>query len=485
MKKKPTVLPLLIDDQHPLPVTRRDFLSRGLAGVSTYFMAPTALGLILRENQARADGCPASGANPSLLPFLVFDLVGGAALSGNFVPLDRGGNPLPSYSLLGMGDSTNFPKLSVNTSFGAPMAGPGPLAAPAMGGGVAQTSKLLEGLISKTSLAAQANLRMGVICHNSQSDTANNQHSAIQQVAMAGAQGSVLRGGLGMVNVMSGANSDVPFSDSTLKPLALKSIADLTGALSYGPALSSLSDQALKSIARATAKLSNEQGIALSRRSLGQQFATLVSCGLIKNIDYTTPVQGLDSRQDAIFRNAYGINPGTNPSDLLAVTSTIAMNVIKGNTGPGAIMLGGYDYHDSTQTTGDGRDFLAGQQIGMAVQAAFDSGKSLVFQVLTDGGLASADGTRNWKDDSNEKGLTVVGVIRPQGAASMRKTQLGSFTAGQGADTTSLFGVDTKLVALSVFANYLSLSGKINLFESVVTGSSLSSTNLDQVLMFG
>ena len=62
----------LIDDKHPAPVTRRDFLSRGMIGLSAYCVLPTAIGMIARENQARADDCPSAGAAAGMLPFFGF-----------------------------------------------------------------------------------------------------------------------------------------------------------------------------------------------------------------------------------------------------------------------------------------------------------------------------------------------------------------------------------------------------------------------------
>src|SRR5947209_8352869 len=84
-------------ENHPRPVTRRDFLARGLIGLGTYAVMPTAIGMVLRQSQALADDCPPAGGGAGLLPFLCFDLAGGASLAGNWVPLDQGGNLLPSY----------------------------------------------------------------------------------------------------------------------------------------------------------------------------------------------------------------------------------------------------------------------------------------------------------------------------------------------------------------------------------------------------
>src|SRR4051812_1991630 len=80
----------MVPQYHPLHpekplVTRRDFLSSGLIGLSAGVMLPTIFDIAFLERAARAGECPADGAAPGMIPFLIFDCAGGAGLSGNWV----------------------------------------------------------------------------------------------------------------------------------------------------------------------------------------------------------------------------------------------------------------------------------------------------------------------------------------------------------------------------------------------------------------
>ena len=64
--------------------------------------------------------------------------------------------------------------------------------------------------------------------------------------------------------------------------------------------------------------------------------------------------------------------------------------VVEGKAGAGTLEFGGYDYHNSTRSTGEQRDFeLAGEVIGAALEFAARRGQDLMIYVFSDGSVFS------------------------------------------------------------------------------------------------
>src|SRR5262249_35999403 len=98
---------------HPRPVTRRQFLAQGLIAGSAFVIAPSLVGL-LRASAARADvlACDVGFSPTGRIPFVVFDLAGGANTAGSNVLVGKQGGQLDlltqdGYSLLGTPPAMN------------------------------------------------------------------------------------------------------------------------------------------------------------------------------------------------------------------------------------------------------------------------------------------------------------------------------------------------------------------------------------------
>src|SRR5438067_404186 len=86
----------ILHDNHPLPVTRRDFVAAGFLSGPAMVIGPAWLGALLRASRADAalspdiqallasSQCNVPTASGSL-PFICFDLAGGANLVGSEV----------------------------------------------------------------------------------------------------------------------------------------------------------------------------------------------------------------------------------------------------------------------------------------------------------------------------------------------------------------------------------------------------------------
>lgn len=461
-----------IHENHAKPVTRRDFLAQGFISMSALALAPTALGYLFRESQAWADtqGCSdAKGPAAGLIPFLVFDMAGGAGLPGNFLVGNKGGpkDLLASYDTLGWDPREAN---SLDESFGVPMS--------------AKYSKVLQGIKQFASPQAQTALRMGTMCNFSRDDTSVNPLSILTLVNKAGYTGAYVPTGLGNKSSFSGGNSEPVLKELTLKPMFVKSVNDVLDSFSYGPAFKGMSPAAIRAMAQATKEMSAEQAKKLVGLPMGDQLAALAGCGYDRNLSYTDGVQGVDPRGEAVFQQLYGINANSQASSDPVVFATIVMNVLKGNTGPGAITIGGYDYHNQATTATDAKDLEMGQTIGRALEAAYRMGKPLFFQIVTDGGVYAKVGTRQWQGDSPVRSLTVVGWMNPAMPPKMKQTQIGNYSNGQGVDQTTLVGAEPSKTAYACFANYLKACGKVEDFEKYVPRGIFTPKQLESLLLF-
>jgi hypothetical protein len=450
---------------HPRPVTRRDLLAQGFIGFSAYAAAPTLMGL-LSSSRAMAEGCGSTG--DSYMPFMVFDMAGGAALPANFLVGKQGGpeDLLASYDVLGWNPRTS----PYDSRFGLPMA--------------TNMSQIFRGITERASPAAQALLRMGSICNFSRDDTSSNLTSAIAMIMQTGYRGLFLAKGVGTADTVSGGNSDAVGQVPSLAPVFVRNVGDILRSVSFGSAFNDLTPAAVTALARGSLNVSMAQ---LGRLPTGpdlERLTELARCGYEQNFAFTQGTEGLDPRNDDVFQGLYGIDQNTADDSSAAITAAITMNVLRANSGPGVLTLGGCDYHDGTQTTGDGKDLDMGRQIGLAVEAAHQVQKPLFFQLLTDGGAYAETGTRRWRGDAGDKSMTVIGYYNPAGAPTQRRIQVGNYTDGQGVDRSTLIGADPAKAAYAVFANYLNAVGKLADFELYAPGV-FSSAELDSVLIFG
>jgi hypothetical protein len=473
MKTERDQTPSIIDSEfhagHGRPVNRRDFMSRCAGGfAATYFGLGLGglAGLGLGSRRLRADD-----PRPPI-PFLVFDLAGGAAMPGNFLVGGAGGaeDLLPSYSTLGWDPRQAS---ALDKRFGLPMAANG-------------VSRMLAGMLSVMSPEAQAGLRFGSILHFGRDDTGSNPLSALTLTAAAGLRGSSIGTPLGLTTNESGGNSESVYKNALYQPLPIGVLDDLLEANGVGPGLQKLPDAQKYSLAAALAKLAGVQKDAFRGRPGGDALVRAADDaygGLdhaLKNND------GLDPRRDEDAKAVYKINEQSDGKARDVILGAVAMNVIKRNAGPGVLTIGGCDYHDGKQATGDQKDLEIGTEIGRAVELACRLKQPLFLQVITDGGLYAAGGSRNWQGDAGNKSMTVLGYYRPDGAPAYRRQasqQIGAYTSGQGVDTTTLVGDKPALAAYAAFANYLNACGRIRDFDQFASGV-FTSRELESVLIF-
>ena len=239
--------------------------------------------------------------------------------------------------------------------------------------------------------------------------------------------------------------------------------------------------------ANSLTQVSGEQAKTFSDYEDGAQLSELVpaSYGAIEAA--LGDASAMDPRTNASAQAIYGINAESVATSRPVVFSTIAMNAMSQASGPGVLTIGGCDYHDGTQTTGDAKDLEIGIEIGRAVELAHRLGQPLFFHVLTDGGVYSVNGTRKWQGDSGTRGMSIMGYFNPKQAPEYvgpAKIQLGYYSQGQGAETNTLLGNSPALVGYAVFANYLSVCGRLGEFHNFAPEVFLPKGQLESVVVF-
>ncbi|MGE0528538.1 MAG: hypothetical protein AB7G93_01075 [Bdellovibrionales bacterium] len=437
-------------EDHALPVSRRDFIKLGLlAG------GGAVLPLSLTERVL------AQMTGVVRIPFLVFDLAGGAGMPANFLVGQEGGpeDLCNDYRRHGWNPRASG---ALDKTFGIPMAA----------GGV---SKMLEGLKANLPQAltneAQRSLKMASFCHFSLDDTSTNRASALTLVSRCGLQGSFLRAGLGLQSTLSGGNSDAYLSDSKFKPQMIRNLDELTRITSFGATFEELDPHTRKAI------FNNLKGLAGESSQLKEVYEELSTFGVAE--------PKLDPRNNAQMNELYQLQNSSIDSPQ-ALQAGIVYNTLMGNTGPGVITFSNCDYHDNTQTTGDAKDLEIGVAIGRAVHAAHLLKKPLFYQIITDGGVyapGSDNYDRRWVGDRNQHSLTVVGYFDPNRDVELRRAQVGRYTPNAEVDQKTFIGDKPEKMVPAVLANYLHVQGLSGQIEAI-SGIRLQNSELDKMLVF-
>ena len=513
----------LLHENHPLPVTRRDFVAAGFLSGPAMVIGPAWLGALLEAGRAEA-GVPLSPDIQALLgsgqcnvptaagglPFICFDLAGGANLVGSEVLVGVQGGQTNFLSTAGYG-KLGVPGNMVPTSSANVDASLGLL--------WHADGAIKRGILSKaTTPATAAGTNGAVICAMSQNDTQNNPHNPMYGIAMAGAQGLLLTLA-GTESTVSGGNSQAPMAlvDPALQPTTISQPSDATALVNTGGATADpVAVAVLESQARISGGTTPYQsgntgsfGGALSAPNGSipgvQLYSDPVTDSALKNQVRCAYVKSANTA--AVFGNPAALDPtqdpnivgGTTPiftaSDFMdndvQKTATVMKLVLDGFAGAGTITLGGYDYHDGTRATGEGRNFKAGQMIGAVLEYAQRVGKPVMIYVFSDGSLTSTGmvdsstggrGKLGWQGDNSSVASTFFLAYSPKG-----RPQLRNGTAGQ---QIGYFGSDGSVVSTSspaanavnqlvqvVILNYMGLLGTDAQFPTLFSTQSLGSAS--------
>src|SRR5215471_13119552 len=221
-------------ENHPRPRTRRDFIAAGFLSGPAMVMAPAWLGALLKANRANAGAppldnditpllgklecnVPASGIG---LPFICFDLAGGANLVGSEVIVGQQGGQSNFLTTAGYGKlgvpGNMVPSSSANVD-------------PSLGLLWHADGAIKRGIMTKVTAATAAAVNGAVICSMSQNDTQSNPHNPMYGIAMAGRTGQLMTLA-GTQSSVSGGNSMAPMEliNPALQPTTITQPSDAT-----------------------------------------------------------------------------------------------------------------------------------------------------------------------------------------------------------------------------------------------------------------
>lgn len=491
-KKRTPLLPdaPLLHADHKRPVTRRDFLGHGLTAGLGLVVGPTIFGLFANPREARAalsadlqtlkTSCGIATQGAGKIPFICFDLAGGANVAGSNVLVGKQGGQLDflttaGYSKLGLpGDM--IPSLT-NLATGVPFVNS------SLGLAFHSDSAFLRGILDKVSATTAANINGAVIPARSENDTGNNPHNPMYGINKAGADGALLTL-IGSRNSDSGGNSMAPATmiNAAVRPTKIDRPSDVTGLVDTGKLVGLLSQDdavaVLESIERISAqklKLVNTQVTA------DAVIKDLIDCGYVKAADLVDRYGNPAMLNPEIDPDIVGpiFTPDEMKDSEFRKTAAVMKLVINGNAGAGTIEMGGFDYHTGDRATGELRDLRAGRCIGACLEYAARVGVPVMIYLFSDGSLTSngmVDNSVNgrgkgvWSGDNSDVAASFFLVYNPTGRPTLngvgadqkaRHQQIGWFRPDASVETSATPAANNvNLLAETVILNYMALHGE-------------------------
>jgi len=499
----------LLHENHPRPVTRRDFLAAGMLGAQGMVLGSAWLGSLLKAQAARAAGLDADIAallaqgqcnvpsGSGSLPFIVFDLAGGANLVGSEALVGVQGGQANFLSTAGFG-KLGVPGNMVPTS--------STFVSSALGLLWHSDGAILRGILTKASVATQAGVNGAVIPAMSQNDTQSNTTNPIYGIAEAGAKGTVVNL-VGTNSSVSGGNSMALMYtiQPALQPTTIRQPSDAIALAPVPPGGGPPDPLAIAELESET-RISAGTGPYQGAGSTGSEFSgalaspsgstpgvqlipgggstdaalkNQVRCSYVKaantaNIFAAGPA-GLDPTQDPLIIG--GTTPIFTAADFqsqdVQMTASVMKLVIDGYAGAGTISMGGYDYHDGSRATGETKNFTAGQMIGAVLEYASRKGTPVMIQILSDGSLTAnsmvdtSTAGRNklgWQGDNSAVAATLFLVFSPKGRPVLRNgvagQQIGYFSSdGSVVSSSSPAANSINQIPELIMLNYMGLAG--------------------------
>ena len=508
--------PLTYEENHKRPVTRRDFLAQGLLSGAAVVTAPTIFSLFANPRSAMAalspdleilkGPCGLAVAGAGKIPFIAFDLAGGANMVGSNVLVGQQGGQLDflstqAYAKMGLpGDQ--IPPI-VN-----PATNTNDFVDQTLGLAFHSDSAFLRGMMTRVSAAAAANINGAVIAARSDNDTSNNTHNPMYGIARAGSDGELMTL-IGSENTVSGGNSDSPIMmiDPALRPTKIDRTSDVTGLVDTGDLVGILGQADATAVMESIYRVSDQKLTNVDTKLTNDQVVKdMVRCGYLKSADlsdrFGNPA-ALNPELDTDIVGAAGsgaifeTNEFQNESQF-EKTAAVMKLVMSGFAGAGTIEMGGYDYHGDGRASAEIRDFRAGTCMGACLEYAHRLQVPLMLYVLSDGSVDSDNemvdnsvdgrGKFDWNSDNSSTAASFFLVYNPAGRSQLfsgdnlapeMHQQIGWFTNDGSVNTASSPAANNvNLLVETVILNYMALHGEQGLFQSLFPAHGLGSAAL-------
>ncbi|GLS24844.1 general secretion pathway protein GspF [Marinibactrum halimedae] len=509
--------PLLYTDHRPL--TRRSLIAQGIKSGVASVVGGGVFSLFANPQQARAalsadvqsvmDNVCGGISSAERIPFICFDLAGGANIAGSNVLIGKRGGQLDFLSTAGynkqglpgdmvpqVADAQTGATDFVNTDLGLAFH---------------SDSGFLSGILEKVSADTASRINGAVIPARSENDTSNNPHNPMYGINIAGGEGELVTL-VGSRSSESGGNSEAPVSmiNPEVRPTKVDRSSDVTGLVDTGQLVGLLNQEDTVAVMESIYRISNSKlGAVNTNITADDVMKDLVRCGYVKAAD-------LADR----FGNPADLNPESDP-DLVGPAgvfsvdefnsdrefekaASIAKLVVNGYSAAGTITMGGYDYHTGDRATGELRDLRAGRCMGACLEYAAKRGKPLMMYVYSDGSVFSngmTDDSENgrgkgvWTGDNQQTAGSFFLVYNPgsrailMGAdaqAQAMHQQLGFMRDSGDVETASSPAANNvNLLVETVVLNYLALHNLHGNFETLFPNHGLgNATSRDGMTAF-
>ncbi len=498
---------------HAKPKTRREFLAQGFSfGAGTVATSGT-LGALMASPQAMADlspemlarltECGLDGGSGRKIPFIAFDLAGGANMAGSNVLVGGAGGQMDFLGTAGY-NKQGLPGDMVPGGIEPGGAGSsetgtsnGDYTDTSLGLAFHSDSAFLRGILDKAQEATRANINGAVIPARSENDTGNNPHNPMYAIArVGGAKGSLLSL-IGSQNSDSGGRSMSPSThiQADLRPTKIDRPSDVTGLVSVGD-FGALSAQEVVYVMESVANISDSK---LSRvdtlLSNDEAVRQKMSCTYVENAslaDQFPNASILDPASDPDIvggaDSIFSADEFLNDREFQKTASVMKLVIDSPNNGypyagAGTIAMGGYDYHGGGRSTGEVRDYRAGRCMGACLEYAARKGRPLMLYVSSDGSLSSNGVTEDtelgrgkgmWTSDNQQTACSFFLVYNPGGRPELLggtaeeqavHQQIGFMRSSGDVETSaSPAANNVEQLVQMVVLNYMALHGEIGQF---------------------
>jgi len=525
MKRKHNYFEPQRHPDHRRPITRRDFIGQGFmagtasvlgGGLLSLFANPRAAWANLSDDLAPLRArCGINVLGAGKIPFICFDLAGGANMAGSNVLIGGRGGQLDflstqGYSKLGLpGDMipsaidplTNLDYIDQT-----------------LGLAFHRDSAFLRGMMTSMSNGTAANVNGAVIPARSDNDTSNNPHNPLYGINRAGADGSLLTL-IGSRNSESGGNSMAPASmiNTEARPTKVDRPSDVTGLVDTGQLVGLLGQDDAVAVMESIYRISDSK---MQRVDTGLNFPDpnqapitrdevvedLVKCGYLKSADiadrFGDPTT-LNPNLDTDIAGPGGIFSAAEFSSDSEFQKTAAVMklAINGFAGAGCVTMGGYDYHGGRRAEGEVKDFRAGRCMGAcleyAARANNGAGVPLMMYVYSDGSLSSSGaidetndgrGKGEWTSDNSSTAASFFLVYNPGGRPTLIggtpeeqaiHQQIGHFRPDASVDTSATPAANNvNLLVETLLLNYMALHGEAGNFPTLFPNHGLGNIGL-------
>jgi hypothetical protein len=441
------------------------------------------------------------------IPFICFDLAGGANIAGSNVLVGQRGGQEDFLSTAG------YSKLGLPGDMVPSIANPQTMSNDFINNQLGllfhSDSAFLRGILNRASAGALALTDGAVIPARSENDTGNNPHNPMYGIWRAGADGELLTL-IGSRPSDSGGNSLAPMMmmDPSVRPTKVDRPSDVTGLVDTGKLVGMLDQADVVNVMESIVRIGEQKMAKLDPKvSVGREevIRDLVKCGYVKSADlaerYGDP-STLNPVADVDIVGPAGIfsSGDFNADGEFQKTASVMKLVVNGYSGAGCITMGGFDYHTGDRAAGEVRDFRAGQCMGACIEYAHRMGVPLMLYVFSDGSVASngmvddsmqGRGKGQWTGDNQSTAASFYLVYNPSGRPTLIgsdpvRRQIGWFRGNGDVETSSSPAANNvNLLVETVALNYMALHGDQSQFASRFPGHGLgNSTMLNSLMAF-